>query len=300
MRFSILAIGFVAIAVGSSAVLASPSGSAKKIAAPQATVAAIMDDTGQALLWDVKEREYVIVRIGSRFQRFVVTQIDRNQVVLSHKRSRQHFVLPRTADTRDLRRRSRRAKVKRPPDPLAELENPFEDDLPSSRPGVTKPQIAPPAAPPASKKPAILLDPYASPEISVGNPGSSVADPYASPQQDTIGLPSPTKKGRKRVERHRVSRRQFEAAVGDFEALGRQIQVSLTTEGARIEVISQDSFFYRFGLRAGDVVQSVAGRKIRGVDDAAAIYARLAKTRRFVVLVRRDADTIKMRIRFTK
>ena len=137
MRYQILPVAMVALLAMSVSAWASPNNSRSRrgnsdVRAPRAAVVAIMADAGQALLWDGKRDEYVVVREGDRFHQYRISSIDRDQVVLSTRNGKQQVVLPRTSDTSDIGK----GKNPRPA---------FEPDR---------------SAPPTRDRGADLLDPY--------------------------------------------------------------------------------------------------------------------------------------------
>ena len=293
------------IAGHSTEAMASPaeSGSTRARKAPKARVAAIMTSTNQALLWDIDRSRYVLVRVGSRFRRFVVTEINRLRVVLTHRRTRQSFVLPRTGSTAELAEPPAKSSAQPPAQP-ADASAPSNDQA-----NVADPYGAPPVTPPAPViEPGSVLDPYG-PAVGVSGPSTAagpgqseprldsttILDPYASPEIGTA-----TNRRVTRKKRFRVSRRKLEAAVTDFERLGNEVQLAISDDGAHIHSVARSSLFYRLGFRAGDLVISVDGRPIRSMDDAAVVYAQLASVKRFVVIVQRGLETVELRYRFTR
>ncbi len=285
----------------------------KAVNVPSAAVISIMKGAGQALLWDGKRGEYVVVRVGDSVQDCRVSAIESGHVVLTRNGTNEHYVLTRTTDK-------------------------------PGAPGKTSP--AAPAPWPAHSQEAgtaaELIDPYPAPLTVVGDVKNlAVLDPYGTsgpvntvtaPQATTVRAPSAEKpqapripsagtakapatpsvagpveappktsaKPRVLTQRQTVSRREFDAAVTDFHSLGKEVQMSLGSDGVHIADVARGSMFYRLGLRAGDVVLDVDGRQIRGVDDAAALYARLMDAKKFQVRVKRGVDTVVMHYRFRK
>lgn len=86
----------------------------------------------------------------------------------------------------------------------------------------------------------------------------------------------------------------------DFHRLGKEVKLELTPAGVQIREIAKGSLFDRWGLRSGDLVISIADRPIRGVDDAAAIYAHLMSADTFVVKAKRQDRDVNLHYRFTK
>jgi hypothetical protein len=336
--------------------------------APRASVAAIMQEAGQALLWDSARGEYVVVRAGAVFQGFHVSAISAEQVVLS--RGNQHFVLPRMSEAPDLTRRSP-ADVDQTAspaqgglvDPYAVTSAPAQPttglapQTPGTGPGPATqapldPYAAPAAPPPAFFSPDELpptpgpMDPYAASAapapvtpapvmpgpVAPSLPSSllqsrvkpmprssaesrTAAEPRkreepsapvaASDTARVTSMPRPVIQSQGeaaalRDEQHSLSRKEFDAAISDFDALGRDMQVSLTGDGVRVDEVAAGSLAHRMGVRAGDVVLDVDGKKLRSMNDAAAIYARLIDAERFAVKVRRGTGIITLRYQFTR
>lgn len=313
---------------------------------PRASVAAILHEAGQALLWDGTRGEYVLVRAGDAFQDFRVSVISPEQVVLS--RGNQHFILPRTADTSNLGRRGQDVAV----NVQADLVDPYAAGGAVNVPAPAPLTGAPAAAPSPGGVPVMGMapvDPYASaakppvlfsPEELPPSSGPAVLDPYApsaapaapalpssllesrvkpTPRKsaepsapvasnDTprvTSMPRPVVQSQNeaasvREEQHSLSRREFDATISDFNALGRDVKVTQVGDGVRVDEVAESSLPYRMGVRAGDIVLDVDGKKIRNMNDAAAIYARLMDADRFAVKVKRGAGIITLRYQFTR
>ncbi|MCG8419184.1 MAG: PDZ domain-containing protein [Proteobacteria bacterium] len=347
-----------------------------------------MNKSGQALLWDDDAREYIVVRVGSRLRHFEVTSIERDQVVLTHAPTRQHFVLPRTSDTSELKglHRDRGAKGAdvsarntqqgseqsvRPGSRLSDrysagqigpnqtgqtkgLVDPYATKRLSSTTSssVLDPYSARSSPSPTSTLPessrsgsssvkpgsssgrTVVVDPYKSsarPGLNSSSDEKAILDPYTVPNRTlrpSVGheLPAPSPdisgqnaqsgsashpgqvtavirsqpgKGKIGEEHRTISRRAFDTAITDFNTLAEEVQASFTAEGVRIDRIDANSFAYRIGFRAGDVVLGIDGHKLRGIDDAAAIYARLVGAKKFAAVVRRGGDMLELHYRFT-
>jgi len=82
----------------------------------------------------------------------------------------------------------------------------------------------------------------------------------------------------------KVSRQELNRELNDFDRLGAAVDVSLAAGGGfMLSRVEAASWPYRMGLRAGDVIRSVAGERVAGVEDAARVYARLRATRAFTI-----------------
>jgi hypothetical protein len=334
---------------------------------PRATVVAILQESGQALLWDGVRGEYVLVRAGAMFQDFHVSAISGDQVVLS--RGNQHFVLTRIADAPDLRGGVHAAAPApaapvaapapaapapaapvpaqgvadpyaasgAPPQPIPGIApfsaqapvDPYASPAPyapAQAPAFFAPDELPPAPyAPAPQAPAFFapdelppapgpMDPYVAPAapapVAPSLPSSLLESrvkpmPRASTEPRVTSMPRPViqpqgEAAPLRDEQHTLSRKEFDAAISDFDALGRDMRVAQTADGVRVDEVAAGSLAYRMGVRAGDVVLDVDGKKLRSMSDAAAIYARLMDAEQFAVKVRRGAGIITLRYRFTR
>jgi hypothetical protein len=302
-----------------------PQATFQTVQAPNAAVLGVMPDAAQALLWDGNRGEYVVVRVGDSFHQYVVSSIAPEHVVLTSRQG-EHFVLPRTSDTSDIKGKrddSRGSGSRVPVQPSGTttgLLDPYPapvtatigditvlDPYGTQGPinSVTAPPenrapintvIAPPASGASTPAPSVQSPPTLSPPAPA-SPAVTAPQPAASPAATSAAKPAPGKVVR---EGHTVSRREFDAAVMDFHTLSKEIQIELAKEGVRINDLAQGSLFHRWGLRAGDVVLSVDQQPIRGVDDAAAVYARLMDATKFVVEVKRGADTVVLAYQFKK
>jgi S1-C subfamily serine protease len=76
-----------------------------------------------------------------------------------------------------------------------------------------------------------------------------------------------------------LSRREVDAALGNFGALAVAFRASFTPAGVQVESVLDGSLFAKAGLRAGDLITSVEGRPLRSLDDVAALYARAGALR---------------------
>jgi S1-C subfamily serine protease len=74
-----------------------------------------------------------------------------------------------------------------------------------------------------------------------------------------------------------LSRGEVEAALADFGRLTAAIHGSFSAAGVIVDAVSDGALFQRAGLRAGDVIASVDGVRLRSLDDAANLYARASK-----------------------
>lgn len=317
---------------GATPAPAAPDASPETPSPPRVTVAAIMSDTGQALLWDKIRGEYVVVRLGDTYQQFRITALDAEQVVLS--RGNQHYVLPRTSDTSKLARRPvpilrRSEAVQADQDGLVDPYgsstgapasapggmagttplDPYSQDAtaPASPAGSASPEVMDPyaVAPVAPSLPSSLLtsrvDSLPDMELESSAPATSGSTARATPRPQVQPESQPRGQASSaREERHTVSRKEFDAAVADFHALSNQVQVALVADGVRVDQVASGSLPHRMGIRPGDVVLTVDGKKLRNMNDAATVYARLMDAERFTIKVQRGDGIVTLRYRFTR
>ena len=129
---------------------------------------------------------------------------------------------------------------------------------------------APPTAStatPASTPVASSATPISAPAASA--PAASTAA-AASTSAPSSGATSPS-------QAVVLSRGEVEAALADFGRLTAAIHGSFSAAGVIVDAVSDGALFQRAGLRAGDVIASVDGVRLRSLDDAANLYARASK-----------------------
>ncbi|HEY4239709.1 MAG TPA: PDZ domain-containing protein [Kofleriaceae bacterium] len=93
-----------------------------------------------------------------------------------------------------------------------------------------------------------------------------------------------------------LGRAEVNAALLDFGRLTSSIRGEFTADGVRIDGVAEGSLFARAGLRAGDLVTAVNGAPVRGLDDAADLYAQAEGARAMTVQVVRGGKPIALRI----
>jgi hypothetical protein len=307
-----------------------PQAAFQTVQAPNAAVLGIMPDAAQALLWDGNRGEYVVVRVGDSFHQYLVSSISPEHVVLTSRQGEQHFVLPRTSDTTDIKGKRDDARGPAPRTPFqpsgttTDLLDPYPapvtatiGDIVVLDPYGTQGPINSVTAPSNLQMPINTVSAPSGSRASAPSPITSAQPPQtltppapdsavtAAPQPAATPAPAPApdatpQAGKVIRESHTVSRREFDSAVMDFHSLSKEIQIELARDGVRIKDLAQGSLFHRWGVRAGDVVLRVDEQPIRGVDDAAAAYARLMGATRFVVEVKRGADTVILAYQFKK
>ena len=273
-------------------------------------VVTLMPDTGQALVFDRDRNAHVLVAVGDRVGGFDITEIEDDHLVVA--RAGRELVLV--------------------VDPQAPQPGP--DTVVAPRPADPAGPADPYAAPAPAAEPkglAALLDPYldvldpygtagirevlAPPDQRVA-PAPAVTDPYAGPTEPKVvpapaaakpvtPVPAPgsnasaTADGRADAIRRdtlTIQRRELEAALADFDKLGKEIGFTRHDRGVRLGKIAGGSYFFTLGLRSGDVVTAIDGKPLRSLDDAAAAYARLGSARQLAIDV--DRGTARGTLRF--
>lgn len=232
--------------------------------APRLTLEAVLERTGQALVFDGDRDRYVLVSQGDAIGELRVTAVAPRQLVLSTVpgKPRHHFVLPLVAG------------------PVVGTTAPA--------PGPAKPVGIPVA--PTSEDP---IDPYAAPEV--------VTAPAPAPPPATAPAPAPAQPAGETApavldQRIAMARGEFDRALTDFTDLAKEIQVAREGDRVRIKEVARGSLFYRLGLRAGDVVVSVAEKTIADVDAAAEVYVLLKTVDRFTIKLYRGEQRTKIHV----
>ena len=86
---------------------------------------------------------------------------------------------------------------------------------------------------------------------------------------------SPVSTRQNRPQNRTIRRSQIENAMQDLGTLMKQIRVSPHRDGIRISRVSPRSLFRRMGIRNGDIITSVDGKRIESVDSALRLYDEL-------------------------
>ena len=155
-----------------------------------------------------------------------------------------------------------------PVDPYAADAAPVDPTAPAA-PAALRTVMAPPAQR-ASLASAEVLDPYAEPTVVAAPAGSR-------PLQ---GVPAPTADAALATEIRvgvlPIQRAQLEAAVTRFDTLVKDHGFEQTARGVRLLRVAPGSYAHGLGLRGGDVVTAIDGVPLRGLDDVASAYVRVA------------------------
>lgn len=235
-----------------------------KAKVPPYRLVRILPETGQALLLDRNRGRHVLVDVGEALGGYEVTEIGAD-----------HIVLARAGDAREFVLVAGEAPTSRVVDPYPSLE---VDPAPA------------PASPLLDPYPPGVLDPYGSEGVREvqappGQRGSELPPPPPTPP--VVVDIAPPKPEAPPPTSFTVTRGELEAGLSDFARIGREVQMSVTPGGVKLERVGKESFFHTMGLRAGDVVKKVDGTPIQGLDDAARVYARLRKAKKFTVEIER-------------
>jgi hypothetical protein len=279
---------------------------APNVAAPQAKpakkklgrvpfrVVKLLPETSQALVYDQDRRAHVLVAEGDTVGGFSVVEIDDDHLVVS--REGREVVL--VADPRA-------------PQPVAgtvpEVVDPY-GVMPTPTPTLD-PYAAGGAAPKSGMAP---IDPYAEPKPRVvlapasqreSLRGAGVVDPYAAPRstdpvivsapdkakpiEATPAPGSPSAPEAIRADVLTLKRTELESALADFTRLGKDIGFTKLPRGVKLGTVASTSYFWKLGLRSGDIVTAIDGKPLRTLDDAASAYVRLGSAQKLAVEVER-------------
>lgn len=93
-----------------------------------------------------------------------------------------------------------------------------------------------------------------------------------------------------------ITRGELDRALADFAALSAGIRASFSASGVTVTSVSDGTIFQRAGLRAGDVITSVDGQRVRSLDDAANLYARASAIKSLAVQIVRAGQPTTLRV----
>ncbi|HUH02294.1 MAG TPA: hypothetical protein VML75_09875 [Kofleriaceae bacterium] len=275
---------------------------------PQARVETVFEGATQALLFDQKRGEYVVVRAGDSFQGLAVTALTKDHVILSA--GAQHYILPLPAPAPVVHPEPgrRTAPVVHPEPGLRTAPAPVVHPEPSRRTG--EPQTNPTSTvTPVPTLPDHPLDPYAIAPVTRAAPPTGIAEtPVGTAPVGTAPVgptgssetPVGISESPVRDERVTVSRADLDAALSDFTALSQEIQVTREGQRIRIQQLATGSFPYRLGLRTGDLLVSVADKSIYDLDAAAQAYSVLIRADEFEIKLYRGDKRMKIHVRLKR
>lgn len=146
--------------------------------------------------------------------------------------------------------------------------------------------LAPPSQR-ASLQGAAVVDPYDALGARPVEPRVVSAPAAATPIKATPAPGSPSAPEALRTDVMTVQRRELEAALSDFARLGKDIGFTALPRGVRLGKVASGSYFWKLGLRDGDIVTAIDGKPLRTLDDAAAAYVRLGAATKLAVDVER-------------
>ena len=243
---------------------------------PKITLISILD-SGQLLIKDEDAGEYVLKRVGEVLHGLKVTEVGKKWIVLSGLNSPER--------TKYLLRVRERPILAGKIEPTADVRTIESSGLELLDPYLTRPvkSVSAPAGQRASES-------LSTAESKSEHRGASQKQKRSA----SSSKPSPA-----RNHSYTIHRDEFNSTFADFHRVAREIQVEQVPGGIRIRGLSRGSLFYRLGVRKGDIVQSIAGIKMKGVDDGALAYARVLSKDTFAVKVMRGKTLITLRYQFS-
>ncbi|HET9621102.1 MAG TPA: PDZ domain-containing protein, partial [Kofleriaceae bacterium] len=93
-----------------------------------------------------------------------------------------------------------------------------------------------------------------------------------------------------------VSRADVDATLANFAKLTTDLQGSISANGVVIERVAPGTLFARIGLRAGDVITAVDGARIRSLDDAASLYAKVSTAKAIAAQIVRNGTSMTLHV----
>ncbi len=240
---------------------------------PSATLVKVMSGTGQALVHLPNQDTYVLVKRGDKLCGLVVGSIEKNRILLTVPNSPNLQLVMPVADGK------------------LPLLNPYPES-PSPAPAAARATVGAPA-----KQIPFVIAPK---ESRIALTASRPVAPRTLAKEATHKSARVVNKEPGPLIEIIVSRREFDRALGDFHARGKEIRVEKAAQGLRIVDLAAGSLFDRLGLSRGDLILSVAGRQIRNTDEAALVYVDLSTAAKFDVVVMRNKRRRTLRYRFTK
>jgi general secretion pathway protein C len=91
-----------------------------------------------------------------------------------------------------------------------------------------------------------------------------------------------------------LSRTKIKKAVKNVNAILSQARIRSHSEGLKITRIKPNSIFRQMGLRSGDIITGVDGKRIRSVDDAFNLYRNLQSSSNVTLELKRSGRPITM------
>jgi len=93
-----------------------------------------------------------------------------------------------------------------------------------------------------------------------------------------------------------LSRNEVDGALADFARLTAGVRGRFSASGVVIDAVGEGTIFQRAGLRAGDVITTVDGARLRSLDDAANVYARAPTAKAFAAQLVRDGRPVTLHV----
>lgn len=266
-----------ALVVGAASQAAAEAGDPRPVRSetPAYRLVRVIVETHQALLFDKHRGTHVLVDVGDAIGDFDVVEIDADQVVLVRPGEGREYVL-----------------VAGESEVTSRVVDPY-------------PTLPPPPPGKITFSAAMLLDPYPDPaeEVlrTVQAPEEQRAPEVEEPSPDEVPreVEAPPPPPPPRDQSFTVGRAELDAALDDFDAIAASVEMALVDGGVELITVKERSFFHKMGLRDGDLVRSVDGTVLRGLDDAAEVYARLAKATSFAVEVTRGGAELTLRYKIS-
>jgi type II secretory pathway component PulC len=243
----------------------------------------ILPETNQALLLDKKRGKHVLVDVGDAIGAYQVIEIEADQVVLGRDNDTREYVLVAGEAT-----------------PTTRLSDPYP--IPTPSPTGDGAALLDPY-------PAGVLDPYGTEGVrEVQAPADQRAKPDSEAKPDSATKPPDTTTDVVKLPdpepaaptSFTVVRKEMSKALSDFAQIAKDLQMTAGADGVAIQTVSRTSFFYKMGLRDGDLIKKVDGTAIHDMDDAATVYARLGKLKKLAVEIVRDGAPVTLRYQITK
>jgi type II secretory pathway component PulC len=143
-------------------------------------------------------------------------------------------------------------------------------------PSPAPPSPAPPSPAPPSPAPPSPAPPSPAPAVAAAAP--AVLGPTAPTTAPATGDAV-------------VTRAEVNATLANFAKLTADVQGNFSPSGVVIERVAPGTIFQRIGLRAGDVITAVDGVRVRSIDDAASVYAKVSTAKQVSAqIVRKGAS----------
>lgn len=137
----------------------------------------------------------------------------------------------------------------------------------------------------------VVVRPTGEAQARSAGSASPAAYPAAEPAPRTVAAGDA-----RPVEAAVVSRVEMNRALADFAALAAGVRASFSASGVAVQEVRDGTIFQRAGLRAGDVISSVDGMRLRSIDDAASLYARASTARAFTAQIVRAGKPVTLRV----